>query len=265
MKKFILFAIILSLLIPTITMAGKKYSEEDVLQGILQRLNGEFKEGDINMGGVILDRLMSKEEIEDISSKLIDQIGITGKEIDFYSDDIDITDEEGKYFIKQYSEEFESNHMIVYGYDMDKNMIELTIASYSNQDFTEGETTLFINIIKREQNLNINGIIERIADIFKSYGKPLETTTCIIGTLEGKVSGNELKKDAAKSVRKHKGKIIEEYIDESIVSYTAYTPLIESSIFSGDKKVNLNLAIRYNEYEDKTYIWIGTPIITTGY
>ncbi|OZV13462.1 hypothetical protein CIW83_04260 [Tissierella sp. P1] len=51
----------------------------------------------------------------------------------------------------------------------------------------------------------------------------------------------------------------------SLVSYTAYTPLIESSIFSGEKKVNLNLAIRYNENEDKTYIWIGTPIITTGY
>ena len=29
--------------------------------------------------------------------------------------------------------------------------------------------------------------------------------------------------------------------------------------------MNLNIAIRYNEYEEKTYIWIGTPIITIGY
>ena len=265
MKKLILFAIILSLLIPTITMAGKKYNEEDILQGILQRLEGEFKEGDLNMGGILLDRLISKEEMEDISKKVINELGITGVEIDPYIDDVDITEEEGKYFIKQYTEEFESRHLIVYGYDINKNMIEFTIASYSSPDCTQEETTLFINLIKHKQNFSINGIIEKVTSIFKSYGKPLETTTCIIGTLEGKVSGKELKKDAAKSVMKYKGKIVEEYIDESIVSYTAYTPLIESSIFSGDKKVNLNLAVRYNEYEDKTYIWIGTPIITIGY
>ena len=38
MKKFVLFAIILSLLVPTLTMAGKKHSEIDVLEGILKEL-----------------------------------------------------------------------------------------------------------------------------------------------------------------------------------------------------------------------------------
>jgi hypothetical protein len=29
--------------------------------------------------------------------------------------------------------------------------------------------------------------------------------------------------------------------------------------------MNLNIGIRFNEYEGKTYIWIGTPIIAIGY
>jgi len=31
------------------------------------------------------------------------------------------------------------------------------------------------------------------------------------------------------------------------------------------KKVNMNLAIRYNSYEDRTYIWLATPVITVEY
>ena len=50
-----------------------------------------------------------------------------------------------------------------------------------------------------------------------------------------------------------------------ITSYTVFTPYIDNYIFFFRKRVNLNLAIRYNEYENRTYIWIGTPIITTGY
>ncbi len=70
MKKIILFAIILSLLIPTITMAGKKYSEKDVLEGILREFNGEFLEGDLNMGGVLLDKFISSETMEELGEQI---------------------------------------------------------------------------------------------------------------------------------------------------------------------------------------------------
>ncbi|CAK7049543.1 YwmB family TATA-box binding protein [Tissierella carlieri] len=262
MKKFILFAIILSLLIPTITMAGKKHSEKDVLEGILKDLNGEFFEGDLNMGGVLIDEFISRETMEELGELVKESLGIVGEEIDINRD---ITDVEGQFYCKEIIYEKGFNQMSIYGYDANINPITIVLASYLNPELNNGETTLFINLIKREQNFSINGIIEKIESIFKDYGKPLEITTCIIGTIEGKSREEDLTKNAVKAMRRFKAKVVEEYTDISLVSYTAYTPLIESSIFSGEKKVNLNLAIRYNENEDKTYIWIGTPIITTGY
>ncbi len=262
MKKIILFAIIISLLIPTITMAGKRHSEKDVLKGILEEFKGEFLEGDLNMGGVLLDEFISQEAMEILGQKVKELLGIVGEEVDINRD---ITDLEGQYYAKEVIYEEGFNQLSIYGYNVNGNPITVIIASYLSPEISKGETTLFINLIKREQNFSINGIIENIEEIFRDYGKPLEITTCIIGTIEGKLNESDLTRKVVKVMRRFKGKIVEEYIDTSIFSYTAYTPLIESSIFSGEKKVNLNLAIRYNEYEDKTYIWIGTPIITTGY
>lgn len=262
MKKFILFAIIISLLIPTITMAGKKHNEKDVLDGILKEFRGEFLEGDLNMGGVIFDEFISLEIMESLGEQVKELLGIVGEEVDINTN---ITDFEGQYYSKNIISDEEFNQLSIYGFDSSGNPTTLVISSYLSPELSNGETTLFINLIKREQNFSINGIIENIEGIFKYYGKPLEITTCIIGTIEGQLDDNELVRNVVKVIRRFKGRVVEEYIDSSIISYTAYTPLIESSIFSGEKKVNLNLAIRYNEYEDKIYIWIGTPIITTGY
>jgi len=51
-------------------------------------------------------------------------------------------------------------------------------------------------------------------------------------------------------------------MEDDILSFSIFTPYIEQYIYTGSRKMNLNIAIRFNEYEDKTYIWIGTPIIT---
>ncbi|HNU80805.1 MAG TPA: YwmB family TATA-box binding protein [Bacillota bacterium] len=34
---------------------------------------------------------------------------------------------------------------------------------------------------------------------------------------------------------------------------------------SDEAKVNVQLAMRYSSYDDRTYIWIGTPLIPMGY
>ncbi|WP_353093748.1 YwmB family TATA-box binding protein [Tissierella praeacuta] len=265
MKKIILFAIILSLLIPTLTMAGKRHSEKDILETILKEFNGEFLEGDLNMGGVIIDEFISKEEIESLGEKVKDSLEIIGEEADINEDINADIESNGGQFYKETIYEDGFNHMSIYGYDVHENPITIVISSYLSSDTNNGETTLFINLRKKEQNFSINGIIEKIENIFKDYGKSLEITTCVIGTIEGDLETKALTKTVAKAMKKIKGKVVEEYVDTSIFSYTVYTPLIESFIFSGEKKVNLNLAIRYNEYENKNYIWIGTPIITTGY
>lgn len=262
MKKIILFAIIVTLLIPAFSIAGDKYDENDLLVHMLKDLKGEFLEGDLNMGGVLLEEFLSIEEMEMLSEKIKNKLGVIGEEMDFNRD---ISEMDGEYYAKDVIYDDEFHQVSIYGYDQKKNPITIIISSYLNPEFNESETTVFVNLIKREKNFKINDIIGVVENIFREYGKPVDITTCVIGTLEGKIKDSSLDKSVSKAIKQVKGRIVEEYIDSEISSYMIYTPFIESSIFSGEKKVNLNLAIRYNEYENKTYIWIGTPIITTGY
>jgi hypothetical protein len=61
------------------------------------------------------------------------------------------------------------------------------------------------------------------------------------------------------------GRIIEGIEEGQLVSRTGYSSLIENSLFIGEEKININVGLRYNEYEDATYLWLGTPVIFTSY
>lgn len=262
MKKLIILAIIITLLIPAFTLAGRKHNENDVLMNMLKDLNVEFLEGDLNMGGIILDEFLSLDDMDIIAQRAKDTLGVLGEEINLNEDIMDL---DGEYYFKEYVYTDDYNQISIYGYDSYKNPVTIMVSSYYSPEYNNGETTLFINLIKMEKIFDINGIIESVEGVFMDFNKPVDITTCVIGTIQGRFDENTMERTILKTIKKSKGKIVEEYVDSSIISYMIYTPYIEKFISSGIKKVNLNLAIRYNEYEDRTYIWIGTPIITTGY
>lgn len=259
MKRMTLFAIILFLLLPVTSSIGAKYKEEDVLLNLLSDLNGKFLEADININGTILDEFKDQTEMEKISEEIKTNLGILGNEVDINRDMENSLED---YYVKQFIYEDNFSQISIYGYDKSRNPINIILTSYFYDDTGIGETILFINIIKEEQNFDINGIID---NVYKKYGKPVNNTTCITGTSKGKLDRINLEKDIERHLKQYKGEIVEEYEDSELISLTAFTPYINKSIFSDKKKVNLNLAIRYNEYENKTYFWIATPIITTGY
>lgn len=245
-KFLILTVIIIILLIPIFGSARGKNEEINILEDMLEELGGEFLEGDLNMGARILEKFSGEEDIKSIGEDIKLKMDLNKLEEEFI-----------------FEENF--NQLNIYAYDEEENPITIMISSYLDPYTNIAETTLFINLIKRGKNFDINGIIEKIETIFNEYNKAIDITTCIIGTIEGRIEYNRLESKMLKTMDKFKMKIVEEYTDESIISYTGYTSLIQNSIFSGRDKVNLNLAIRYNENENKNYIWIGTPIITTGY
>ena len=120
-------------------------------------------------------------------------------------------------------------------------------------------------MINKEHFLTNNDIINSVESIFTEYDSFMEITSSIIGYIDGNACNDEIEKKAIRALRRLKGNTVETFKDVNLLSYTAYTPRIVENISIGEKKINLNLAIRYNDYEDKTFIWIGTPIITSGY
>ena len=54
--------------------------------------------------------------------------------------------------------------------------------------------------------------------------------------------------------------------EENFISVTAYSKLLlENNLDYIGNKINLNIGIRYSENEDKTLIYMATPIIKLDY
>ena len=61
-------------------------------------------------------------------------------------------------------------------------------------------------------------------------------------------------------------KEIDRVKDENLFLLTAYSNLlVENNLEYLENKINLNIGIRYSENEDKTLIYMATPIIKLDY
>lgn len=251
--KYLLLIIIILLLVPIFGFSQPKVEERDLLMGILEEIGAEFVEGDVDIGGTIIDKFISKEEILLIGNEIRQELGIRGH----------INLEE--YYFEELIQEEGFIQLIVQGVDGDNNFITFTLSSYEDFDKNSGETSLFINLIKKLQFVEINDIIVKVEKIFHKYDKPINITTCVVGTFNEDLDLKEIDGNVLKTIKLIKGKLVEEYIEDGVLSYSIFTPYIDEYIYTGSKKMNLNIGIRFNEYENKNYIWIGTPIISIGY
>ncbi|MDR7869474.1 MAG: YwmB family TATA-box binding protein [Tissierellaceae bacterium] len=261
MKKFILFAIIITLLIPIGSAAETKYGELDVLYTIMDDLGADYLQEDIIFNGVILNRFIKIDEMEIIGKDLISNLKLLGTEIDPLISE----SHNEKFYTKEIIVEENFGQICYIGQDKDKNNISIILNSYRHEEELIGETYLYVNIVKSSDFLKKNDIIEEIKSIYEMYNSKVEITSCLIGEISNDLNSDNKIKNIKKSLKRIDGEVIEEFSDESMISYTIYTPYIDQYIKIGSDRINLNIAIRYNETENKHYIWLGTPIITVGY
>ena len=50
--------------------------------------------------------------------------------------------------------------------------------------------------------------------------------------------------------------------DEFSLNIMGFSPLLPEGIEILGQNYNINIVMRYNSEEDKTYLWIGTPVIS---
>ncbi|NLY45604.1 MAG: hypothetical protein GX053_06400 [Tissierella sp.] len=261
MKKFILFLTLMALLIPIGSTAEIKYDEQKVLSTIMDDLEAEIKEEDIIFNGVIINKFIKEDEMSSVAEEIKNKIGLLGIEIDplikgNYNDD---------YYTKEVIFEDGFGQICYIGQDKDKNNIAIILSSYYTQEELIGETYLYVNIVKSSDFLKNNGIIEEVKSIYSNYNCRVEISSCLIGEISNDMSYNDRVKEIGKTLKKIDGKVIEEFSDTSLISYTVYTPYIDKYIKIDKDRINLNIAIRNSELDNKNYIWLGTPIITVGY
>ena len=240
-------AIIILLLVTAISYASaEKFKASD--QAVLSRAFGSSKSRlecfNTSYHGELNDKFLNQIELNEIGKKYIDLLEI--KEIE-----------------RDIIEETNINQISIYGQGDDGENITLILYSYLGEE--KSATTIFVDISGNQDHKRLLDIGSKMTKILKKEKIKTSNTTCIIGSYRGKLKDKDKMGIVESLIKSTNSEEVESLIEDSVISHSLYSKDIDEYIYSGKNKMNLNIAIRYNEYSDETSILIASPIITVGY
>ncbi|ERM92678.1 hypothetical protein O163_04620 [Caldanaerobacter subterraneus subsp. yonseiensis KB-1] len=145
----------------------------------------------------------------------------------------------------------------------DKRSVTLVVQSIKNGD--KKETYLLIDNYLIKGNQNILEERKTVENAFRKVKVKPVVATSIVGSFEGKLKLEEASSIVKEVFKELRAKKVEGLEDVQVVSISGYTRSFGEYIEVGDEKINLQVALRYNSYDDRTYIWIASPLIATEY
>ncbi len=127
------------------------------------------------------------------------------------------------------------------------------------------EYQLSISLTDTSQQQKIAESARGLSNTMKRYGIKPNVNICITGSLEGRLKDSDLETLCSRIFDSAGASTVEGMRDKGLISISAFSPSINGAVRVKGKRVNLNVAVRFNSYEDKTYIWLATPVITMEY
>ncbi|MHB8065994.1 MAG: YwmB family TATA-box binding protein, partial [Ruminiclostridium sp.] len=106
---------------------------------------------------------------------------------------------------------------------------------------------------------------DKIEKVFSAHDLRTVVNSCITGTYNGNIQDAQLENICRKILNDSNAKKVDSLRQENIISVSAFSPMIKDKLSIDGKNVNLSLAIRYNKLENKTYLWVATPIVNAEY
>jgi hypothetical protein len=129
----------------------------------------------------------------------------------------------------------------------------------------KGETYLIVGFSHFGTPENYRLLRNKITGVFAPIKTEAHFSTIISGTVPKKIDAAEMQNLTKKVMEKAGAKIVENYADARMASISGFTPEIGDRLTLGQKRVNINMAVRYDSVDKNTRVYIGSPIITTEY
>lgn len=245
MKKQLLTYIFIFLLSITIVFGNsvETMKPENVVKEALEEVEAKFDHININSYVVLSNEFMTIDNSSKICNDISEKLEMKETNIS-----------------KEASEDF--SQITLTG--MLHEGIHGTIIIQSSRYKEFKESSIVIDIISTTEEYDIAGVCDKIRGILNGYGD-VKLNINLAGYYDGFIKNKELKEKINKAFQKAGAKEIEGIEEDNLISITGYTPKIEETISYCGKKANINIAARFNNYENKTYIWIGTPLIVLEY
>lgn len=170
----------------------------------------------------------------------------------------------GAGFYPQWVEKENGGKKVIINSPYEAGNLELIIENINNESF-EAYTIITIHITHQNNLKNINTIRDRVNKCLSRFGSGPPANLCITAYREGELSDNERHSIIDTILEEYDAVGIKSIERNNLLSIIAYTRYISEFVKSNNSKLNINLACRYSESDNKTYFWIGTPLINEEY
>lgn len=252
----------------------QKFQEEILLLDAIQLDGFKAEEFNINTYVTIPHMFLTMEELEEKQGEIMEVLGVNRERVIVNMDNMydprhqdmfeDLLEIEEEIILEQRVEDEGHNEIILFIPNDEGNMTVVKLLSTQIVGYNT-ETHIIVDIVQNKGYKYIVETSNQVEELLKKYGENIETTINLTGGQAGRLGKDQEREIQDLIFKLLKAKRLEVLEDEDFTSITAHSPLIGTYIEYGGKKVNLQLAIRYSQYEDKTYLWLGTPLITISY
>ena len=128
------------------------------------------------------------------------------------------------------------------------------------------ESYIIVDILNNKVYKNIENIYLRLENELKKYSSNVEINICIAGEYTKKLQKGKINDILQKMLYNMYAEKIDSIEEENFLSVNAYSKLLnENNLKYLNREMNLNIGIRYSEDDDRTMIYIATPIIKIDY
>lgn len=102
-------------------------------------------------------------------------------------------------------------------------------------------------------------LIEKI--IKKTKYSDYQTTIKLNGTYNGQLTKKEQKEEAKKMFESLHASTKQEFLSDDLYNIYGYTNMIKEFIVTNNKKINVNIMMKYDKKNDLTNVYLATPLI----
>lgn len=238
-------AVVLWIAVATQMLVNRMFQEEARITEAFVKTNTEEMQSSIEIAGEYRKGFLSAEDKKKLICDLAAEIGLTiDKEISVW--------EEGTrseyYFYKQ-AKKASSEIKVISVEQEEDDVIKMKHYIIVRLTISEG-----IQSIDRYKV-----ILEKAFEKLKT--RDVQVTLKYVGNKEGDMTSEQKHELAQLLVDELQGRIALEYDEGDIFTVYGYTGMLKEYVTTMDNKINIQIAISYNELTNKTRIELATPIM----
>lgn len=250
MRKIIIYSslILWAVFIIHLFVSDSKKEEIEIVEA-LSRFQLENVEGAIEFVNKYKESYLSIEEKEDLLKSLAGKLGINSV-----------------YELKTVREEEITTTTLFKEAKAAVTTLKLsTVESRDLDNQIKLEQYLIIQLVIKESYESILHYKEKLEKILQEENIEGRVNLGITGYYPGEMSYPERNEIADRMLKQFEAKVVLENRTMDLYSIYAFSKFIDEYIEVGGDKINLNLAMSYNEVKDATKLYLSIPIIDNEY